>query len=209
MHIRLLKSLQAYLPDVDIEDFEASHDYEIPTRQFAPEYSQNCYLEMMKKNNKRIGNYLTQSSYLQITPKDRDLMMMTIQYLHRKKDGYKHETMHLAGNIADRYLLHCARNGKIAPNMTALATTAILMAAKIEQPISPSFNRMISLLPESQRGRVNKTALINLEEQIVWALDFDFIYASPITFLERYQRLFAVDQEAHDTNIRQIGHTAR
>jgi hypothetical protein len=68
---------------------------------------------------------------------------------------------------------------------------------------------MINFLPETQKARVTKNALINLEEQIVRALDFDFIYASPIAFLERYQRLFAVDQEADDENTRQIGHTAR
>ena len=68
---------------------------------------------------------------------------------------------------------------------------------------------MINLLPESQKARVSKSALINLEEQIVWALDFEFVYASPITFLERYQRLFAIDQESNDENIKQIGHTAR
>jgi len=76
-------------------------------------------------------------------------MIMTIQYLHKRKDGYKQETMHLAGNIADRYLSCLARNGKKAPNLSALAVCTLLMAAKIEQPISPSFNRMINLLPES------------------------------------------------------------
>ena len=83
-------------------------------------------------------------------------MIMTIQYLHKRKDGYKQETMHLAGNIADRYLACLARNGKRAPNLNALAVITLLMAAKIEQPISPSFNRMINLLPESQRGSINK-----------------------------------------------------
>jgi len=74
---------------------------------------------------------------------------MTIQYLHKRKDGYKQETMHLAGNIADRYLACLARSGKKAPNLNELAVITLLMAAKIEQPISPSFNRMINLLPES------------------------------------------------------------
>lgn len=134
-------------------------------------------------------------------------MIMTIQFLHRKKEGYKPETMHLAGNIGDRYLAYLARKGKRAPSMALLATTALLIAAKIEQPISPSFNRMITLLPESQRSRVTKPDLIDLEDQIVWALDFDFGYASPVTFLERYQRLLAIDQE--DSGNRQIGHTAR
>ena len=43
MHIRLLKNIQAYLPDVDFEDFETQYDHDIPARQFAAEYSQNCY----------------------------------------------------------------------------------------------------------------------------------------------------------------------
>ena len=76
-------------------------------------------------------------------------MITTIQYLHRKKEGYKQETMHLAGNIADRYLYALAQNGRRAPPMPVLATVAILIAAKIEQPVSPSFNRMIRLLPRN------------------------------------------------------------
>lgn len=135
-------------------------------------------------------------------------MIMTIQYLHKRKDGYKQETMHLAGNIADRYLSCLARLGKKAPSLTMLATTTLLMAAKIEQPISPSFNRMINLLPENQRGSINKQDLIELEKKIVFALEFEFHFSSPIVLLERYQRLFSVDQE-DDRNNKQISHTAR
>lgn len=94
--------------------------------------------------------------------------------------------MHLAGSIADRYLACLARKGMKAPSLTMLATIALLMAAKIEQPISPSFNRMINLLPEKQRERISKEDLIQLEEKIIFALEFDFHYASSVTFLERY-----------------------
>jgi len=127
-------------------------------------------------------------------------MIMTIQYLHKRKDGYKQETMHLAGNIADRYLRSLARAGKKAPNLIELATTALLMAAKIEQPISPSFNRMINLLPENQRGYIKKQDLVDLEELIVFELEFEFHFSSPIVLLERYQRLFSVDQEDDRNN---------
>jgi len=34
--------------------------------------------------------------------------------------------------------------------MTSLATISVLMAAKIEQPISPSFSRMINLLSKEE-----------------------------------------------------------
>jgi hypothetical protein len=209
MHIRLLKKLQAVLPDVDMDDFEALQDSTVPARQFAAEYSQDCYTEMMENENKAFGNYLVPNNHFNVTTEERDAVISTIQTLHKKKDGYKPETMHLAGNITDRYLHHLAINGKHAPNLAMLATISILMAAKLEQPVSPSFNRMINLLPESQRKRMDKEDLVDLEEKIILALDFDFNYASPITFLERYQRLFSVDQEAEDKNMQQIGHTAR
>ena len=48
--------------------------------------------------------------------------------------------------------------------MPVLATVAMLIAAKIEQPISPSFNRMIRLLPRNQQIQVEKEDLIDLEE---------------------------------------------
>jgi len=41
-----------------------------------------------------------------------------------------------------------------------LAVISVLMAAKLEQPISPSFNRMINLLPEEERKYVTKKQLI-------------------------------------------------
>jgi len=193
MEAREYKILCSVLPDVDIEDFEMKCDIYAPLRQFAPEFSQACYDEMMSKTNVALGDYTAKKNCLQITAKERDTMITTIQYLHRKKEGYKPETMHLAGNIADRYLLKLAECGKRAPPMAVLATVAILIAAKLEQPISPSFNRMIKLLPKSQQLQVEKQDLIDLEEQIMKTLDFDFAYASPISFLERFQRLLSVD----------------
>jgi hypothetical protein len=41
-----------------------------------------------------------------------------------------------------------------------LAVISVLMAAKLEQPISPSFNRMINLLPDEERKYVSKKQLI-------------------------------------------------
>jgi hypothetical protein len=59
---------------------------------------------MLENENKAVGNYLSQESTLRITSEQRDKMIVTMQTLHGKKKGYKQETMHLAGNIADRYL---------------------------------------------------------------------------------------------------------
>lgn len=106
--------------------------------------------------------------------------------------------MHLAGNIADRYLSILAQNNKHAPNLNLLATISLLMAAKIEEPIVPCFEIMISLLP-AQKEVFTRKHLIDLEEEIVRAFDFDFNYASPLTFLARYERLLSLDLHAtHD-----------
>jgi hypothetical protein len=45
------------------------------------------------------------------------------------------------------------------------------MAAKLEEPISPSFNRMINLLQGEQKSLVSKEALVALEMDIVLSLD--------------------------------------
>ena len=102
--------------------------------------------------------------------------------------------MHLAGNIADRYLSVLAQNNQQAPNLDLLATISLLIAAKIEEPIVPCFEIMISLLPAPQKNTFKRQHLIDLEEKIVRALDFDFNYAGPLAFLERYQRLLSLDQ---------------
>jgi hypothetical protein len=41
-----------------------------------------------------------------------------------------------------------------------LATISVLMSAKVEQPISPSFSRMINLLNNDEKKSVTKEALI-------------------------------------------------
>lgn len=72
-----------------------------------------------------------------------------MQDLSKKKE-YKQETTHLAGSLADRYLSIILDEGKPVPNLFLLGATVMLMAAKLEQPISPSFNRMLALLPTSE-----------------------------------------------------------
>jgi len=47
----------------------------------------------------------------------------------------------------DRYHNVLTQLKRDAPDNITIATIAILMAAKLEEPISPSFNKMIALLP--------------------------------------------------------------
>ena len=77
--------------------------------------------------------------------------------------------------------------------MCKLATISMLMAAKLEQPISPSFTRMINLLSDEERPNVSKESLIALEFDILHKLNFDFNFPGPIQSMERYLRLLEYD----------------
>ena len=67
------------------------------------------------------------------------------------------------------------------------------MAAKLDQPMSPSFNKMIALLPEEVASSLSKQDLIDLETLVIRELDFSFERDGPLIFLERFERLLEVD----------------
>jgi hypothetical protein len=70
-----------------------------------------------------------------------------------------------------------------------LLVTVTIIAAKIEEPISPSIRRMISLLPPYEQEVVTVEKVIKLEEIVLIKLNFEMNFVSPLTFLERYLRL--------------------
>eukprot|EP00353_Schmidingerella_taraikaensis_P006493 CAMPEP_0185583920 /NCGR_PEP_ID=MMETSP0434-20130131/28783_1 /TAXON_ID=626734 ORGANISM="Favella taraikaensis, Strain Fe Narragansett Bay" /NCGR_SAMPLE_ID=MMETSP0434 /ASSEMBLY_ACC=CAM_ASM_000379 /LENGTH=229 /DNA_ID=CAMNT_0028203333 /DNA_START=1181 /DNA_END=1870 /DNA_ORIENTATION=- len=72
------------------------------------------------------------------------------------------------------------------------------MAAKLEQPIQPNFNRMIRLVKQKWDVDYLRNDLIKLETHIIHTLDFDLHYNSPLIFLERYLRLYELDRVKQD-----------
>lgn len=64
--------------------------------------------------------------------------------------------------------------------MISLATVSVLMSAKMEQPISPSFNRLIGMLTSDEQKYVSKQGLIDLEADILMILGFDLSFPGPI-----------------------------
>ena len=78
--------------------------------------------------------------------------------------------------------------------MCRLATISMLLAAKLEQPISPSFSRMISLLSDDEKKNVSKKQLIELEADILIQMCFDYNFPGPIQSMERYLRILDYDQ---------------
>lgn len=83
-----------------------------------------------------------------ITSQTRESIIALIIDLHHQK-SYQFVTLCLAVNIADRFLYSVSQDPRKAkPNGVVLSCVALLIAAKVEQSVSPSFNRMIQLLSQ-------------------------------------------------------------
>jgi hypothetical protein len=117
---------------------------------------------MKRTQDCHVDNYITR--YGIITDAQREKMVSLILDLHRQKQ-YRTETAHLAVSVADRYLSAIGLGPY--PDLVHLAAISILIAAKVEQPMSPSFNRMIDLLPGSYKMTTHKRDLIRLELSIL------------------------------------------
>lgn len=61
--------------------------------------------------------------------------------------------------------------------------------------MTPSINRMIRLLSDEERQFVTKPLVIQMESEIVRALNFDMNFLSPLAFLERFLRLADVHED--------------
>ena len=55
----------------------------------------------------------------------------------------------------------------------------------------------------------NVPDLIALEKDVIKTLDWDLVIAGPLFFLERYQRIFGVDQEKLNYEATRVGSLAR
>lgn len=123
---------------------------------------------------------------------DRSYGIQKLIDLHSKKD-YKPEALFMAANIFDRYI-SCQDLLKFDKKLiVSLATISTLLSAKMEQPISPSFNRMINLLSDKEVKYVSKSQLVKLEADILTKFGFDLNFPGPIQPLERYLRILNYD----------------
>ena len=186
MKFRHQEKLKGTIPPIDLTD-------RFTRRQFAAEYSQSAY-EAMLREERAVGYYLKAPS-LQLKPAQRKGMIVLIEDLQRRR-GYKLDSFYLAVSIADHYLATMGREGKPPPCLLTLAITSLLIAAKIEEPHMPRFENMTHLLRAEHGVDLSVDAVTDFEHTIMVALDFQLRYTSPGHFLDRYQRLFALDREA-------------
>ena len=164
---------QRYL--AQIQELVAPDDFSQISEQkgeplFAADCTQNSYLTLLNTQDIVIGDYTSLASYF--TPEKRAHIVNLLMHIHKQKK-YKMDTFYIAVSLMDRYLKHvCESADKKIPAGPALAVICMLMAAKLEQPVSPSFNRMITCLPSDYRGGVTKPDLLRREVEIIFALEF-------------------------------------
>ena len=199
-----------WLPQVDRDDIKEDNPHfngghvKKWVHQPHPEVTQLCYLHLRSQENSRpFYNYLdtkmntrlaessTDSTTL-VCDQDRQFGIQMIFHLHQKK-GYKMDTLYMAANIFDRYLErigHCNFNKEKVP---LLSCASVLLAAKLEEPLSPCFLRMIKQFSPDLQSLLSREQLVDLEQDICRTLSFDFTFPGPIHFLLRFLRL--VDQD--------------
>lgn len=176
--------------------------------QHAAEFSQMSYLRMRSmeeafsitdyldpKCNPDYNTFLKSSSrpdLVQAYQRGRASGIQKIMHLHQEK-GYKIETLFMACSIFDRYLALLGHWNFPINKIVNLSTICILMAAKLEQPMQPSFSRMISLLNDSEKKQITKQDLVHIESDILLRFGFDFNFPGPIDSMQRYLRLVSYD----------------
>lgn len=140
-----------------------------------------------------IGNYISNDSRTIIRQEQRKTLIALIEDLHRSK-SYKDETLFLAVSVADRYLVNLTVQQRPPPCLTSLAVISLLLGAKLEQPMHPSFNIMIRLLYDTHRMHVDKQTLLAMENDILRTLEFSMHFVSPVPFLERFQLIYGFEK---------------
>jgi hypothetical protein len=111
--------------------------------------------------------------------------------MHRHKN-YRPETLFIAFGLFDRYLNRIIKS----PNHTnvdlvLLSTACILLAAKANEPLTPSVKGTIGLLDSSYKDSPStRQRLLDVEFHVVKTLEFDIQVHTPTVFLGRFVMLY-------------------
>ena len=117
-----------------------------------------------------------------------------IEELHKEKQFSNPETLHQAVFIADQYMIKAIQDECAAPCLVKLAATSILISAKLHEVLTPSFEAMSLVLDQDFSISITRQDLIEHELDMLRKLNYDLKTVSSIQFLERYLRLYNIDE---------------
>ena len=119
-------------------------------------------------------------------------MLNLIEKLGEIKE-YSIDTFFLAVSLLDRYLANVAVEERVSC-LGSLAVTCLLIAVKLEEPVTPSYNNMCKLLAKLKVVKIAKSTICDYENKVLSALDFSIRYAGSLNFLDRFLRLYGLDK---------------
>ena len=84
---------------------------------------------------------MTTGAKLKVSAKQREGVVALISELHKSKN-YRVETMFIAFGILDKYLAEVVHHGLTVKDLDLVHLSAVcrLLGAKLQQPLTPSFN---------------------------------------------------------------------
>lgn len=112
--------------------------------------------------------------------------------------AYKEDTLYLSISLADRYLLYLSHTNKPAPVLVSLGAITVFIAAKLNETPCPSLDLIIDIIRFKQKKPDWKQKLIDLEEKIIKALQFNLMLPTQMSFLDRYLRIFGMDKQVRE-----------
>lgn len=83
--------------------------------------------------------------------------------------------------------------------------TALRLAIKIEEPKRRSYQELLDQLPRFTARMVTIAQLVKLEAMILKDLKWQLHFNAPVTFLERFLRLFNLEEESESLEALQVG----
>ena len=119
--------------------------------------------------------------------------MQKIINIHAAKH-YCRETLFTAVNIMDRYLICVGHWNFPRQELCLLATTALILAAKMEEKFAPSIEFTLEFLTEEEKEKVDKQAVFDLEAKVLVKLGFDLHFPGPVDPMQRFLHLLGYNK---------------
>ena len=160
--------------------------------QIPKEYINIIYYNLLKEEEKGI-NPMPDYTYMQrqneINDKMRSILVDWLIDVHFKF-GFTDETLFMTISIIDRYLSICQIS---RTNFQLLGITALMIACKHEEIDLPKIDDFIYITDNAYV----KKEVIKMEEDVLYKLNFEFLYPSPIKFFEYLSLNFNFTKKHH------------
>ena len=160
--------------------------------QIPKEYINVIYYNLLKEEEKGI-NPMPDHTYMpkqrEINDKMRSILVDWIIDVHFKF-GFTDETLFMTISIIDRYLSICQIS---RTNFQLLGITALMIACKHEEIDLPKIDDFIYITDNAYV----KNEVVRMEEDVLYKLNFSFLYPSPKKFFEYLSLHFNFSKKQH------------